>query len=147
MATRILILIACFLSASAYIARASKIEPVVMRESLTRMPLQIGAWQGRDVAIDQRTLGVLRLDDYLNRIYDNGPVHVGIYIGFYQTQRQGATMHSPLNCLPGAGWNPVKKSYLHVPVAVTAAGFVGVKVARSRKKEQKRGKAKGKRKH
>jgi len=32
-------------------------------------------------------------------------------------------------------------------VAVTAAGFVGVKVARSRKKEQKRGKAKGKRKH
>jgi EpsI family protein len=26
------------------------------------------------------------------------------YVGYYATQRNGATYHSPLNCLPGSGW-------------------------------------------
>ena len=33
---------------------------------------------------------------------------VGIYIGYYASQRQGDTIHSPQNCLPGAGWHPVE---------------------------------------
>src|SRR5207237_447546 len=36
---------------------------------------------------------------------------------FYQTQRQGSTIHSPMNCLPGAGWNPVDRSHLTIGVA------------------------------
>jgi len=27
-----------------------------------------------------------------------------LYVGYYATQRNGATYHSPLNCLPGSGW-------------------------------------------
>jgi EpsI family protein len=27
-----------------------------------------------------------------------------IYVGYYSSQRSGATYHSPQNCLPGAGW-------------------------------------------
>jgi EpsI family protein len=27
-----------------------------------------------------------------------------LYVGYYATQRTGATYHSPLNCLPGSGW-------------------------------------------
>ncbi len=27
-----------------------------------------------------------------------------IYVGYYSSQRTGATYHSPQNCLPGAGW-------------------------------------------
>ena len=26
------------------------------------------------------------------------------YVGYYATQRDGASYHSPLNCLPGSGW-------------------------------------------
>ena len=33
---------------------------------------------------------------------------IRLYVGYYATQRQGATIHSPLNCLPGAGWIPVE---------------------------------------
>ena len=33
-----------------------------------------------------------------------------------QSQRQGDAVHSPLNCLPGAGWQPVSKAALPVPV-------------------------------
>jgi EpsI family protein len=29
---------------------------------------------------------------------------VSLYIGYYASQRQGDTIHSPQNCLPGAGW-------------------------------------------
>ena len=32
---------------------------------------------------------------------------MGLYIGYFRTQRTGATIHSPKNCLPGAGWQPV----------------------------------------
>jgi EpsI family protein len=35
-------------------------------------------------------------------------------MGYYGSQRQGDTMHSPLNCLPGAGWEPLSKSTVAV---------------------------------
>ena len=28
-----------------------------------------------------------------------------LYMGYYNSQRQGDTIHSPMNCLPGAGWS------------------------------------------
>ena len=31
-------------------------------------------------------------------------VVASLYVGYYATQRNGATYHSPLNCLPGSGW-------------------------------------------
>ena len=34
--------------------------------------------------------------------------------GYWRSQRQGDTMHSPQNCLPGAGWEPVKQSLLTI---------------------------------
>jgi EpsI family protein len=39
---------------------------------------------------------------------------VGLYMGFYGSQRQGDTIHSPLNCLPGAGWQPVSEGRLQI---------------------------------
>ena len=54
-------------------------------------------------------------NDYLTRAYF-GPdkAGVGLYIGYWNSQRQGDTMHSPLNCLPGAGWTPVSKNTIEV---------------------------------
>ena len=116
MTARILVLTVCFLAASAYIAKASKSEPVFTREPLSGFPLQIGKWQGRDVPMDDRVCLVLGVDDYVNREYVSKSDSMDLYVGFYQTQRQGSTIHSPLNCLPGAGWNPVARSYISIPV-------------------------------
>jgi EpsI family protein len=33
-----------------------------------------------------------------------------IYVGYYQRQAQGTTIHSPKNCLPGGGWEPLVAS-------------------------------------
>src|SRR4029450_5982337 len=48
---------------------------------------------------------VLRADDYLSRNYalPDGRT-ASFYVGYYASQRTGATYHSPLNCLPGSGW-------------------------------------------
>ena len=55
--------------------------------------------------LDPNVLQVLKVDDYLWRQYGGtyGPP-LGLYIGYYQSMRQGATYHSPKNCLPGSGW-------------------------------------------
>jgi EpsI family protein len=82
-------------------------EKQVARKELRELPRQIGTWEqtGGDERFDQETLSVLRASDYVLRNYRaaDGRV-VNFYVGYYASQRQGATYHSPLNCLPGAGW-------------------------------------------
>ena len=41
---------------------------------------------------------------------------VGLYVGYHDSQRQGDTIHSPLNCLPGAGWQPLEQGRITVSV-------------------------------
>jgi len=82
-------------------------EAHVDRKELKTFPETIGTWQktGTDQIIDEETLKVLRASDYLSRDFrkPNGQV-ANLYVGYYATQRSGATYHSPLNCLPGSGW-------------------------------------------
>jgi len=48
---------------------------------------------------------VLRASDYLLRDFRKPDGQLAnLYVGYYATQRSGATYHSPLNCLPGSGW-------------------------------------------
>ena len=41
---------------------------------------------------------------------------LGFYVGYYESQRQGDTMHSPMNCLPGSGWAPIKSGRATIPL-------------------------------
>ncbi|HET6979200.1 MAG TPA: EpsI family protein [Pyrinomonadaceae bacterium] len=82
-------------------------EAHVERKELNAFPSTIGVWQktGNDQIIDDATMKVLRASDYLLRDFRkvDGSI-VNLYVGYYDTQRSGATYHSPLNCLPGSGW-------------------------------------------
>ena|SRR5256714_6043887 len=82
-------------------------EARVERRELKGFPKQIGTWEqsGGDEQFDNQTLAVLRSSDYLLRNYRGADGRVvNFYVGYYASQRDGATYHSPLNCLPGAGW-------------------------------------------
>ena len=70
------------------------------------MPVIIAGWMGSDQQIDRETLDVLGAGDVLSRVYtQNGQsAPIGLFIGYFPTQRTGQTIHSPKNCLPGAGW-------------------------------------------
>ncbi len=82
-------------------------EAHVNRKQLISFPKKIENWEqvGGDEQFDERTMAVLRASDYLLRNYrtDDGRV-LNFYVGYYASQRDGATYHSPLNCLPGSGW-------------------------------------------
>jgi EpsI family protein len=82
-------------------------EAHVERKELKDFPQAVGAWQrtGKDQILDDETLKVLRASDYLLRDFrkPEGPI-ANLYVGYYASQRSGATYHSPLNCLPGSGW-------------------------------------------
>ena len=83
-------------------------EAHVQRNELKEFPRQLGIWQqsGVDERFDAQTESVLRADDYLVRNYKASDGRTAsFYVGYYATQRNGATYHSPLNCLPGAGWS------------------------------------------
>ncbi|MEO5740448.1 MAG: exosortase C-terminal domain/associated protein EpsI [Vicinamibacterales bacterium] len=120
MITRISIVGVLLLLSAAVIVKASRIEDVPPREPFSQFPFQIASWRGLDTErFSDEVMKVLGADDYLSRFYRDQRATVGLYVGYYKSQRQGDTMHSPLNCLPGAGWQPLGKSYL--PIQVTDA--------------------------
>ncbi len=116
MIVRILVLSASLLLTAGYITRAARPEAIPPRESLEKLPLALGSWSGNDLpAFEQRVLTVLGVDDYVNRVYGKPSGEIAyLYVGYYKSQRQGDTIHSPLNCLPGSGWNPVNRGTLVV---------------------------------
>jgi EpsI family protein len=82
-------------------------EAHVERQELKAFPEQVGVWvkSGPDKILDEPTLQVLRATDYLLRDFRRADGQVGnLYVGYYASQREGASYHSPLNCLPGSGW-------------------------------------------
>jgi EpsI family protein len=82
-------------------------EAHVERQVLANFPDQMGNWRqlGSDQRFDKESEKVLRADDYLSRNFALPDGRTGsFYVGYYATQRNGATYHSPLNCLPGSGW-------------------------------------------
>src|SRR5260370_35526196 len=81
-------------------------EARVTRQSLKDFPAQLGQWRqrGSDQTLDEETQRVLRADDYLSRNFESNGRPASFNLGYYATHRTGATYHSPLNCLPGAGW-------------------------------------------
>ncbi len=119
MTIRALVVSLALVAGAILIGHASKSEPVLLRTPLDTFPLQVAGWEGRPTErFDQRILTVLGVDEYVNRSYraPDGTA-LGLYVGYYRSQREGDTMHSPLNCLPGAGWQPVKQERTTIAVA------------------------------
>ena len=81
---------------------------------LSDFPKGVAGYQAvADFPFDADTLKVLGVTDYVNRAYVSPTKgELGLYIGYFRTQRTGAAIHSPKNCLPGAGWQPtVSETY------------------------------------
>ncbi|HEY7170487.1 MAG TPA: EpsI family protein [Vicinamibacterales bacterium] len=73
----------------------------------SQLPLTLGDWQGREGGpLDAETMAVLKADGVINRVYarDTGRSPVDLYVAYYARQQPGVSIHSPLHCLPGTGW-------------------------------------------
>jgi EpsI family protein len=87
----------------------SKPDISLPRKSLAEFPKELGDWTTiSEQKIDDQSMKVLQVDDYFMRNYKNSKGEViGLYIGYFKSQREGKGIHSPRQCLPGAGWIPV----------------------------------------
>jgi EpsI family protein len=114
--TRAAVLCLMMGATTVFLANARRSELPVTRTSFDAFPMTLQDWRATiDPPLSEDILKVLGVDDYLSRIYYRADgAAVGLYMGFYGSQRQGDTIHSPLNCLPGAGWEPVKEGRLTI---------------------------------
>ena len=118
MVARMLIVALCLGSGSAALASLSHAEFVPIREPFTVFPMEISSWRGeRAPAFDEAIVRELGVDEYLHTVYSEpaGAV-LGLYVGYYASQRQGDAIHSPANCLPGAGWQPIESGRMTIDV-------------------------------
>jgi len=110
----LLLVVGVLVNAWAYLGEAH-----VERKELKDFPQTIGAWQrtGNDQILDDETLKVLKASDYLLRDFRKPQGQVAnLYVGYYASQRSGATYHSPLNCLPGSGWQLSEPGKATIPL-------------------------------
>jgi len=95
-------------SARALLSLRGDVDAVPSSTPLSAFPTSIGIWSGQEIPLDSAVLDILGKGFFLNRTYTPDPGHpsapVGLFIGYFPTQRTGQAIHSPQNCLPGSGW-------------------------------------------
>ena len=104
-------------SAAIFLQARARNEIFPPRLPLQQFPHQLGAWTGTDFPLDSDVLEKLGPGDFMVRIYQNQQEpqpYVDLYIAYFPSQRAGDTIHSPKNCLPGAGWTPVESSRIQL---------------------------------
>jgi len=78
------------------------------------VPKEINGLRSRDVTLSEAEARVAAVTSYLARNYESADsartLAFSLYVGYYDEQTQGQTIHSPKNCLPGAGWEPLASS-------------------------------------
>src|SRR5262245_21226514 len=88
-------------------------------KGLNEFPRLLDSWSiEADHPIDGRVQEVLGATDLLDRSYYDAINNrrIGLFIAFFSSQRKGGAIHSPKNCLPGAGWEPVSGGIITIAV-------------------------------
>ncbi len=113
-------LIAAVLAAQGALFYAySRTEKVPAARPLEQFPGKLESWSLQQVGIvDQETQAVLKADDTMTRVYRDtrSGRDVSLFVASFRSQRTGVAPHSPKNCLPGNGWNPVVDDRIGVAI-------------------------------
>jgi EpsI family protein len=89
-------------------------EAAALQRPLGEFPSAIGSSSSEDRPFEQQVVRAIGADDYINRVYLGSALPIELYIGYYKDQRSGDKIHSPKNCLPGSGWEPVHSTRVQV---------------------------------
>jgi EpsI family protein len=115
------------LQGAVFYASAMRTENVPLVQALSLFPSDMAGWRMvQDIKIEPEVQEILKADDTLNRVYMN-PSHTAstfLFIAFFKTQRSGQAPHSPKNCLPGSGWEPVESNTININVRGRAQPIV-----------------------
>lgn len=82
---------------------------VQLSAPLNTMPLVLAGYSGSDRPVTEEERRVAGMTDYVFRVFSRDTTALfSVYVGYYESQATGRTIHSPRNCLPGAGWQQVE---------------------------------------
>ncbi|MFP4269673.1 MAG: VPLPA-CTERM-specific exosortase XrtD, partial [Alphaproteobacteria bacterium] len=107
------------LVAPAHVALMNRPQITPDRPGLATFPLELGPWQGEPATIDAYTEDTLGSSDYLLADYVGGAEQerVNLWVTYFADQVRSAALHTPQQCLPGAGWEFVTLETADAPVA------------------------------
>ncbi len=97
------------------ISYTSHSENVPPHHPFSTFPLKIDGWKGKTDRFSDEVYKALGVEDSFlaDYISQNGG-RINLYIGYYQSQREGDLIHSPKNCMPGAGWGIADSSLIEI---------------------------------
>ena len=96
-----------------------------LQRPLSDFSLEVGNWRGSDEPLSDRVRTLLGTDDILLRQYvEPGGTPVLLYASYFPRQGRGEISHSPKNCLPGAGWQPLRARRVPYPLAATDTDMI-----------------------
>lgn len=115
--TKTFIIVSILLITAALTFFAGQSERIAPNKPFSEFPLEIGDWKGITSELDEKIYNILGIEDYILADYrkSSGEM-VNLYVGFYQSQKEGDIIHSPKNCMPGAGWNIAETAIEKVPL-------------------------------
>jgi EpsI family protein len=82
---------------------------------LSELPAQLLGFTARNLVISPEEQAVAGMSTYVLREFDKADAAFSVYVGYYESQTRGRSIHSPKNCLPGAGWEPMSSGVTSVP--------------------------------
>ena len=81
------------------------------RPLASAVPGELDGHKAFDIKVSKAEQRVAGMSSYVLRSYsplgnqaDQAVSNFSVYVGYYAQQMRGKTIHSPKNCLPGAGW-------------------------------------------
>jgi EpsI family protein len=85
---------------------------VPLAGSLSTVLDSVDGYRIQEQHVTEEERRVAGMTDYVARLYwrPDSTVAFTTYVGYYDQQAQGKSMHSPKNCLPGAGWEVLRDS-------------------------------------
>jgi EpsI family protein len=134
---RVVVCVVMLMMALLFVQFRSRGEAVPPRQPLHTLQVPGGAWQARESsAFTDDIQNVLKASDYvMRRFSDASGRSLWLFIGYWETQRKGAQPHSPQNCLPGSGWEPLEVSRVAIPLGGTTLMVNRMVIQKDEKRE------------
>jgi EpsI family protein len=107
------------LAAQAALIRLSRTERPDLRRPLASIPMELGAWIGKDEPVDPDIVERSQTTQYLNRAYES-PKHPGLTMRLWiNFSREGTNLrHTPEICLPSGGWTKVESQTRELDISL-----------------------------
>ncbi|MBL0169338.1 MAG: EpsI family protein [Gemmatimonadaceae bacterium] len=100
------------------------------REPITSIPTVMQGFASRDTIVSEEERRVAGMSDYVMRTFGpDSAFAFSVYVGYYDRQVQGRSIHSPKNCLPGAGWDILASERIPLPGAAAGSRVTRVLLA------------------